>query len=78
MSLGKSLGRGVGQTGAFIVQGAKNAATYTGQFGQDFASGVKEGYAERTAKLRDARAAVMKAREERVETPAPAAVTVNA
>ena len=35
MTIGKTLGNGAGQTGAFIVQGAKNVAAYTGQFGKD-------------------------------------------
>lgn len=51
MSLGTTLGRAVGKTGALIVEGGHA----TGRFGADFFAGVESGYDDQRAKLLERR-----------------------
>lgn len=81
MTIGTNIGKFVGSAAAIAVEGAKGAASYTGQFGRDVQQGVKDGYAERQAmyaKAREAQAAALRAKTEALPAPAPQVETAAA
>ena len=70
-SIAKSVGRFVGQAGAYAYEGSRLAST-------QFAAGVQEGYAERAAALRAQRIAAVAGLPPAVVPQAKARVTVKA
>lgn len=55
MSIGNTIGRGIGYSAAALVHGAAVAATATGQFGKDVATGSTQAYAEHSVRLANLR-----------------------
>ena len=57
MSIGTSIGRGIGYIGAVSVHAACVSATATGKFGSDLGNGIVDGYDEHSARLKAIRLA---------------------
>ena len=56
MTIGISIGRGIGKTAAALVHVSAKSATYAGQFGTDIAAGASSGYTESAAEYSARRA----------------------
>jgi hypothetical protein len=58
MTIGKTIGTTIGAAAALTVTGAERAFAYSGQFGADLVQGTKDGYADKRAALKAARASI--------------------
>ncbi len=56
MSLGNTIGKGIGRAAATVVHAGHVAAMTSGQFGADVASGTKLSYGEHSTRLAQLRA----------------------
>lgn len=66
MSLGLTLGRGIGKAGAFAIEGVVRGAAYAGDFATDVVAGAELGYAETHAQLLVSRAAALVERDAKI------------
>lgn len=62
MTIAITIGRAIGSSAAHVAHGACVAASYSGQFGKDLASGTSAGYTDNALRLAAAREAARKAR----------------
>ena len=74
MSIGITLGRAIGYTGAVVAHGAIATTKATGRFGQDVAIGTVTGYEEHSERLAAARAAATAQRSVAIKIVAKAPV----
>lgn len=74
MTIGITIGKTIGASAAYAVEGAIRAGKYTGQFGKDVAAGTKDGYTTKREELAATRALgytpVVKATSRRVKVSA--------
>lgn len=61
-TFGASIGRALGATAAYTVHTGAVAASYTGRFGKDIATGAVESYADNSLRLAALRAEAAKSR----------------